>query len=406
MKTPILILVAIPLAAQSLPTLVDEALAHNPEIVAAKQRYAAARLRPTQAGALPDPTVSLGYSSNGGPWPLAGIGREPTSNLGVSITQEMPFPGKRKLRAAIADTDADAELRQYEAVRLSVASRLKQAYHELHHAIVAAEYVRKDQAILADILRITEARYTTGHAAQQDVFKAQAQYAIFETQAVRFEQERVAKEAAILALLNRPPGGHIEVSDEMAPGELTVTLDELLAAAKTDSPVLARERRMIDRARLETNLAVKDKLPDYALSGGYFNQGSMPPMWQFRVDVKLPVWHKQKQDFAIREREASELEAEGSADAIRRSLESGIQQEYAAAVDRAQAHLALRRFRDPAKQAGARILARRYRAGSLDFLALFSNFMTTVDYELMYHEEIMRLHLAMARLEELSGREL
>src|SRR5690348_7688719 len=175
MKTAIILFAAIPLAAQSLPTLVDEALIHNPEIVAAKQRSAAARLRPIQAGALPDPTVSLGYSSNGGPWPLAGIGREPTSNLGVSITQEMPFPGKRKLRTAIADTDADAEFRQYEAVRLSVASRLKQAYHELHHAIVAAEYVRKDQAILADILRITEARYSTGHAAQQDVFKAQAQ---------------------------------------------------------------------------------------------------------------------------------------------------------------------------------------------------------------------------------------
>jgi outer membrane protein TolC len=129
-------------------------------------------------------------------------------------------------------------------------------------------------------------------------------------------------------------------------------------------------------------------------------------MWQFRVDVKLPVWHKQKQDFAIREREASELESEAGADAIRRSLESGIQQEYAAAVT---ARKLISLYDDsviPQSKLALESSLVAYRAGSLDFLALFSNFMTTVDYELMYHEEIMRLHLAKARLEELSGREL
>jgi outer membrane protein TolC len=44
-----------------------------------------------------------------------------------------------------------------------------------------------------------------------------------------------------------------------------------------------------------------------------------------------------------------------------------------------------------------------YQTGTLDFLSVFSNFMTVVDYELMYHEQIMQFHVALARLEELTG---
>src|SRR5271166_204389 len=92
-------------AAQPLPTLVDEALRNNREILAAQKKYEAARQRPAQAGALPDPTFSMGYTSNGGPWPVAGIGRAATSNAGISISQEVPFPGKRQLRSGIASKE-------------------------------------------------------------------------------------------------------------------------------------------------------------------------------------------------------------------------------------------------------------------------------------------------------------
>jgi outer membrane protein TolC len=152
-------------AAQPLPQLVEEALRANREVLAAQKKYEAARQRPAQASALPDPMVSLGYTANGLPYPVAGIGREPTSNAGVMVTQEMPFPGKTKLRGEIAAREADAEFQQYLATRLGVVSKLTQAYHELHHAIVAALSVRRSQGLLENMLRISEARYTVGRAA-------------------------------------------------------------------------------------------------------------------------------------------------------------------------------------------------------------------------------------------------
>src|SRR5205814_6640400 len=111
---------------------------------------------------------------------------------------------------------------------------------------VSITSVTRYQDVLQKILRVSEARYTVARAAQQDIFKAQTQFAIFETQLLRFQQERESKEIEINALLNRPQGGHIDVPDDMSPGELTASLEDLLAGARTHAPTLAREQKMIE----------------------------------------------------------------------------------------------------------------------------------------------------------------
>src|SRR5450432_3298935 len=109
-------------------------MTNNPAIVAAQKTYEAARQRPTQASSLPDPMISLGYVSVGNPLPGAGLGREVLSNLGVMYSQELPYPGKLKLRGEIASKEADAVFQQYQAVQLNVVSRLKQAYFRLQYS--------------------------------------------------------------------------------------------------------------------------------------------------------------------------------------------------------------------------------------------------------------------------------
>jgi outer membrane protein TolC len=395
-----------PAGAQPLPSLVEEALRNNREILAAQKRYEAARQRPSQASSLPDPTVSVGYTSNGGPWPVAGIGREVTSNAGLTVSQEMPFPGKRKLRGQIAAKEADAEFEQYLAVRLNVVSRLKQAYHELHHATVGIAFVKRYQDVLRNILRISEARYAVGRAAQQDVFKAQTQFSIFETQLLRYEQERDSKEIEIGALLNRPAAGRIEVPEDMAPGELTVTLEEMLAHARTQAPALAREQKVVERDDLAANLARKSYYPDYTVSGGYFNQGGLPPMWQFRVDFKLPAWFGTKQRAEVNEQVFTASQARHDYEAADVGIQASTREEYTLAATARKLIDLYQKSVIPEAQLALESSIASYQTGALDFLSVFSNFMNVVDYELMYHEEVMQFHVALAKLEELTGMEM
>jgi outer membrane protein TolC len=391
------------LRAQPLATLVDEALRHNREILAAQKKYEAARQMPAQASALAEPTVSVGYAANGAPYPVAGIGRDVTSNAGVMVSQELPFPGKRPLRGEIAAKEASAQYQEYLAVRLNVVARLKQAYHELHHANVSITFVARYQDLLQKILRISEARYSVGRAAQQDIFKAQTQFAIFETQLLRYRQERDSKEIEINALLNRPQGGHIDVPDEMAPGELTFSIDDLVAGARVHAPTLAREQKIVERNDLATALARKGYYPDYTVSGGYFNQGAMPPMWQFRVDFKFPAWSRTKQNAEVAEKAFSATEARYNYEAADVSLQARIREQYTIAATARKLLDLYQKSVVPGSQLALESSMASYETGALDFLSLFSNFMNVVEYELMYHEEVMQLHVALARLEEITG---
>ena len=398
-------LVALPAfgAAQPLPSLVEEALHRNQEILAAQKRYESLRQRPAPESSLPDPTVSLGYSSNGPPWPGAGLGTNPTSNIGLMVSQEMSAPGKRTLRGQIAGKEAEAAFDDYLAVRLSVVARLSQAYHELHHATVAIASIERDQDLLNNMLRIAESRYSVGRGAQQDVFKAQTQFAVFETQLERYRQERSSTQIEINALLNRPQNSPIEVPEEMAPGEIPATLERMLAAARSRSPQLARDAKEIQRNELATSLARKDYLPDYTISAGYFNQGDMPPMWQARVDFKVPAYFWRKQRPMVAEREFASSEARHTYTSDQTALEARIREEYSVAETARKLIALYETSVVPSAKLGLESSMASYETGKLDFLAVFSNFMNVVDYELMYHEEIMQLHVALARLEQLTG---
>jgi outer membrane protein TolC len=394
----------LPAGAQPLASLVDEALHNNREILAAQKKYEAARQRPGPASSLPDPSLSVGYASNGGPWPVAGIGREPTSNAGVMISQEVPFPGKRKLRGEIAQKEADAEFEAYLSVRLSVISRLKQAYHELHHADTAITYVKRYQDLLRNILSISEARYSVGRVPQQDIFKAQTQFSIFRARLLQYEQERATKEIEMNALLNRAPGGRIELAEEMAPGDLP-PLDDMLAHARTEAPMLAREQKNVERNELASNLARKGYYPDYTVSGGYFNQGSLPPMWQFRVDFKIPAYFWRKQRSEVNQQSFAISEARHNYEAADLSIQSRIRSDYTIAQTARTLLDLYQKSVVPEAQLALESSLTSYETGSVDFLSVFSNFMSVADYELMYHEQIMQFHVAMARLEEMTGKE-
>ena len=92
-----------------LDELIQAAIEHSPAIAAARHRVDAARQRIGEEHALPDPMRLGRLNSSGNPLPGAGLGTEPTANIGVMVTQPIPYAGKRDLRAAVAGHDVDAE---------------------------------------------------------------------------------------------------------------------------------------------------------------------------------------------------------------------------------------------------------------------------------------------------------
>jgi outer membrane protein, heavy metal efflux system len=386
----------------ALADLVSEALAKNPEVAAAERRYDAARQRPVQERSLPDPMISAGYNSSGRPWPGAGLGTEPTANIGVMVSQEIPYPGKLNLRASIAQREADAESQQIEASRLSVASRVRQAYYRLAYTYSVGDVLERNRELLQTLLKVSESRYSVGHAAQQDVIKAQTQLSILDLQLARIRQERAAREGELDALLARAPGTPIGRPVDLQLTSFEATLESLLAAAKDHAPMLRRDQLMIQRSELAVDAARRDYKPDFVLSGGYYNMGAMPPMYEARFEVKVPL-QRARRAAAVAEQVSGVEQAKNTYDATRLDLQNRIQEDYTMASTSLQL---ARMYQDkvlPQSRLALESSMASYQTGGVDFLSVLTNFGAVLDYEMTYFEELASYHAAASRLEEMTG---
>ena len=386
-----------------LDELVAEALRSNPEVAASQKRYEAARQRPSQASSLPDPMFSPGYNSNGNPLPGAGLGTNPTAAVGFMLSQEVPFPGKLKLRGNIAGKEAEAEYQNYDLTQLNIISRVKQAYYRLSYAYAASGVLERNRELLNKLLRITEARYSVGRAAQQDVYKTQTQLSILETRLVQLQRERQAREAELNSLLNRRPGSPLGKPPEPQPQILSTTLSELYNYAEQNAPMLRRDQKMIERSELAVNLARKDYYPDYTISAGYFNQGSMPAMYQARVDIKVPLYFWRKQRAGVAEQAQSLVESRRSYEASNQNLHFRIKDDYLMADTSSQLADLYGKTVIPQSSLALESSLSSYETGTVDFLSVLTNYVTVVEYEMNYYEELQNFYIALSRLEEMTA---
>jgi outer membrane protein TolC len=396
----------IPESRVSLRELTGEAIKNNPEIGAAQKRYEAARQRPSQQSSLPDPMISLGYNSVGNPLPGAGIGKEVLANAGVMVSQEIPAPGKLKLKGDMASKEAQAEFQQYQAVQLAVISRLKQAYFRLQNTYAASDLLVRNRSLLENLLKVTEDRYSVGRAAQQDVFKAQTQVSILETRLVKLDQERKSRTAEINSILNRAVGTPVGRPEDGKPKELTATLEELLAAARQNSPMLGRDRNMIERSELAVNMARKEYYPDVTLNAGYYYMGSMAPMYEVRADLKVPLYFWRKQRAGVNEQVSGLSQSRRTYEATDQSLRYQIQEDFLMAQASSRLMKLYTQTVVPQGNLALESSLSTYETGSVDFLSVLSNFTMVLDYQMNYYDEALNYALALSRLEQMTGQAL
>src|SRR5207248_8198760 len=103
-----------------LADLLQEAEKNNAQIEAARQGWQAAKQVPTQVSTLPDPQFNLQHVSVGSPRPFAGYTNSDFAYLGLGISQDIPYPGKLRLKGEIAKRDADVSQQQIQSVRRAV----------------------------------------------------------------------------------------------------------------------------------------------------------------------------------------------------------------------------------------------------------------------------------------------
>jgi outer membrane protein TolC len=388
-----------------LADLVAEAERNHPAIQAAARMVDAKRARVPQARALPDAEASVSYMGDIVPFKVQK--GDPSSFRSAGIIQEFPFPGKRDLRGRIAAKEADAEAPNVEAARRRVRAELKLAYYEWWTVEKSLEITESNKDLLEKLARIAEERYKLGKGLQQDVLRAQLEVTRIRQRQTLLAQRRAVLQAQINSLLlhrgDSPLGA---LPKELVKDGLPYSLEELIAKGVENAPEIRRQEELMERSRLAADLARKDLYPDFGVGWDYQNRPGLPEMYGLRLTMNLPFLNKGKRYAAINEANETRASAQQTREAVRTALLFQVKEQYLAARASDELLALYSKAIVPQSALALESSMTAYQVGSLDFLSLLTNFITVLDYETNYYEELGRYEQALVRLEELTGIEL
>ncbi|HZC24213.1 MAG TPA: TolC family protein, partial [Candidatus Binatia bacterium] len=277
----------------TLQELVGIALAQNPAIKSAAERFQAQRARAPQARSLPDPMVSGGWMGNITPFSVQK--GDPSSYRGLTVSQAFPTPGKLGLRGKIADRKAEAGRWEYEQTERQVVAEVKAAYYAYFYDTKAIQITEKDKDLLQKLESIAEARYRVGKGIQQDVLRAQVEVSRIDQKLIVLDQEEHTARVRLNTLLNQDPETPLAPPAAVQPADFQISLDDLYAMAHENDPGLERDKRMIEGSQFSVNLAQKAYQPDFDVAYSYEQRPDMPDMHGVMVGVNIPIFFRSKQ---------------------------------------------------------------------------------------------------------------
>jgi outer membrane protein TolC len=394
-----------PAATVKLADLLTEAEQNNPQIQAARQAWQAAKQVPSQVSTRPDPQFTVQQVNVGSPRPFAGYTNSDFAYFGLGVSQDIPYPGKLRLKGDIAKREADVLQQQYESVRRSVLAGVKSAYFQLAYLSKTLGILENDGVLLQQVEKAADARYRAGKGNQQDLIQAQLERTKLLREITMRQLEVAKSQAQIKQLLGREQSPPDIETAELTETPLPYTYEELLAATTSQNPQIAAAAKMIERQKLQVDLAHKDFYPDFNLQ--YMWQRTDPA--QFRayymltVGIRVPIYRSRKQrpELAQAEAELSRSRSEAKSQSLQ--VASALRTEYETAQKSAEL---LRIYREgllPQARAEFDVGVAAYENNRQDFQALLASFLDVLRLDEEYWQTTAQRETALARLEELTG---
>ena len=392
-------------AVTPLTELLEEAEKHNPQIAAARQGWQASKPMPTQVSTLPDPQFTLQQFSVGSPRPFAGYTNSNFAYIGLGVSQDIPYPGKLRLKGEIAKRQADVSQQEIESVRRGIFADLKVAYFQLAYLSKTLAILEQDGELLKQVQQAADARYRSGMGTQQDLLQAQLQQTKLLREIAMHHLEVGKLEAQIKQLLNRPQDSPDIEPTDLVETPVAQTYAELLAAAEVQNPEIASAKKMIEKQSLQVDLAHKDFYPDFNVQ--YMWQRTDPT--QFRayymlsVGVRVPIYRGRKQRPELAQAEAEKLRAGSELQARSQQVAAELRAQYVLAQQTSELLKIHREGLSPQSRSEFQAALATYQSNKQDFQALLAAFLDVLRLDEEYWQSVAEYETAVARLEQITG---
>ncbi len=377
---------------------VDEALARNPAITAAREQVEQALARVAEAVAFPDPSFAGTFEQQ-----QSFLKPHTATQRDIGVQLTLPFPYKFHLRGEVAESSLSAAKLSLEQLRQQISSQTAAAYDALLVAVRHGNDLREGKALSESFLKKTEARFEAGAVARFDVIKAKVDLAQAENSLIANERVVAVSRAALNRLLGRIIGAPIEATDslEVPPPLAELEALELLAESRRPEILSLSEQRK--GAEAATTLAREYWLPDVNLNlFRNFTEGS-PPAFSSAISFNVPILFWQHENGEVAEARHHELElAAGYTDLVAQ-VHLDVRTAYASATTALRQAVYIRDQLLPEAREAYRIASVSYELGGSSALELLDAKRTLLDAESQYADALGAANDARADLERAVG---
>ncbi len=392
-------------ARDPIATLVKTAIAHNPTLAAQRQTVRAALDRLPQAKALPDPTADVELmmlSVN-----HFNAGDALSKGVSVGVTQELPYPGKRKLREEKARRQAAAAQADLRVMESELRGEVKAAAYRYALDLRLLDLNGQTTDALKAAAKGAMALYASGGGTQTDVLLAQTAITQADKERLDLLQEREIAAARLTDLLGGSLDRSLLQQVEIPEPAKEPSLDGLLNQLNAGAPriAVAEAREQVEERQVA--IARKDFKPDFIVGGRYRHNDVTMGGGDYltaMVGITLPFFHRKDRyrpalDEALAQQEGAKQETAGVMNQVRYDLTRAWQ---TASRDRAAFELLQNGLLIQAKQAYESSLA-SYGVGKTDFTTLLN---TLAGYYGDQGQTLMAqadFQIALARMEAILG---
>ncbi len=387
-----------PIGLLRLEAALAAALLRNPDLAADSYEVRAREAALLQAGARPNPTVSLEVEDFAGSGEFNGLDSAQTTLL---LGQLIELGGKRTARLELAASDRDLAAWDYEVRRIGV---LVQTADEFVDLLAAQERLRlADEALelAKSMQRVVSLRLRAGIASPAEPIRAEVQVDVAGVEREHTEHELATARQALAAMW----GGE-EPHFERAEGDLarlpSVPSAEEIATRLAKSPSVARWQAEIARRDALRASARSDRIPDVTLFAGPRRlSGPEDTALVAGVSIPLPLWDRKRGAVAEAEHRVAKVAAEARSARVRSAMDLATAR-IGLQASSEEAHL-LRTRVLPGTERAVEALRRGFESGRFAQIEVLDAERARLDARDQYLRALVEGHHSAQQIERLTG---
>lgn len=310
----------------TLPEMVRLLQTNNPQITQAYYNYLAARAQAPQIYAPNNPQVGAIH------YPL--LGAPPA--YGYTLSESMPFFGKKRLAAAIATDQAQTVNSQNKALVVQLINQLRLNFFQLLLQQQQVIITKQTIARLELMKQISKARYANNAAAYVDYLNTQVAQSSAENDLFALTQQMIITRNTLNVLIGRCPNSPLQLKGSISipciPQESVECIEQ---QAMTTNPNLEGAAYQVSAAEKNLSLSRLAYFPDFNVAGT-INSAQIPgPQFNhansygFEVDMTLPIWFYRKENFGVAQARANLISSQANDISLQQQTRLAVTSAYA-----------------------------------------------------------------------------